>query len=235
VIRLFKHFSKDFNINLKSHSNMDRLEFELETRDAAEQFRAELEARVHPMISEKFTYFNKKERIGYSHLAIVKKGHTSGIFTYELDAKRGIYICTLDLRRLPEITIDVPGRIVPTTAFEFAPKEQQFFLHSGEQGVDKKFEQKGFTLYPTMGQHYPVVCFTYQAIAKDGELLVRYAHECFDADVCSLDIRMSQEDYEKIRDLLAHWTREFFSQKFSEQKTQHHTSPQSACEPAKQT
>jgi len=224
---------------------MDRLEFELETRDAfeletrgaAEQFRKELEARIPKELRlEKVEY--RGEQADYFHLSVLRQKTLMGSYSYEKDGQ--VYTCTLDFKKMPELEMKIPEKKIPPGALKFIR-----YLRPGYVQINTKdsWAQKGFktrgglTLNQTLGRTDASYVFAHQSISReDGTLALRYDIESDDKlYLCHLDIRITEEEHEKLFNLFDIWVHHHFNQKFSGQKTQHHTSPQSACEPAKQT
>lgn len=184
---------------------MERLEFELETKEAVEQFRTELEAKIPASLkSEDYHYSDEKHKIDFYHITFLNKGVRAGTYSYEL-TPNGTYICILDLRELPEITIETP-KTIPLNILEFYTEAPEF-LHLMRNGITEELQKRGFEMRPTIGRHYPAFALSHQAIAKDGKLVVRYDLERNGKDyVCHLDSSLTKEEYEQIKDLLQEWT-----------------------------
>ncbi len=193
---------------------MERLEFELETRDAAEQFRKELEAKIPANLKrENWHYSNEKHGMDFFHETFQNAGRIEGTYSYELTPD-GKYICILDLRDLPGTTIEVPGKIITPNTFEFYTEAPEF-LHLMRNGIAEEFQKRGFELLPTTGRHYPAFALSHQAISKDRELVVRYDLERNGNDyLCHLDSKLTREEYEQIKDLMQEWTEPVFMQNF---------------------
>lgn len=227
---------------------MDKLESELETRDefeldtryAAEQFRKELEARIPKGIGTERVE-HRGEQADYCHLSFLRHKTLAGCYSFERDGKK--YICTLDLRRMPEVQIEVPKKTAPT-GVKFIRYLKQGFVHDGTKGnwTREGFKTRGgLILNPTLLKADEAMYFAHQSISReDGTLALRYDAESDEENgkkfyVCHLDIRMTKEEHEKLFNLFDIWIHYHFNQKFSGQETQHHESPQPACELAKQT
>lgn len=189
---------------------MERLEFVLDTKEAVERFKEQLESKIpRELRREDYHYSDANQKIDFYHITFQKKGVRAGTYSYEL-TPNGTYICVLDLRELPEIAIERPKKPIFSDTFEFYTETPQF-LNIMDNKVEEEFKKRGFEIRPTTGRHYPTFAISHQAIAKDGELVVRYNLERNGNDyICHFSSMLTKEDYEKIKDLLQEWTEPLF-------------------------
>lgn len=172
------------------------MEFELETKEAAEQFRETLDAKIPPELKrENWHYSNKNYKIDFYHITFQDNGKMAGTYSYELTPDGKVYLCTLDLKVPAEINI--PNKIMSNT-MEFNAEEIRYL-----QKNSKDFEKRGFMIYTT-SRFYPTFKFAHQAITKNGQFVARYDQERNGSlYACRLNINTKE-----ISDLLQEWVHE---------------------------